>query len=755
MSNSAFSGAFPLLNSGTEGFSSPNCWPTRPDLLGSLYARIVKRAGFQTKITSSLNSDINNLHCPHPALRLALLSDPAIAALLPILNVRIAPGNDSQAPFFIGRSGLIFLPPALLADKSALAAAARWAIETLAYLQARPLQSGLDAVNVLTALLKYGAGLLEQIQPKQRDLVIKHLSENLAVELTQGCLASPSPDLLAWQASRIESLNEIKLPFDTPCQDPACAELAGPTEQLLSAGGDSRLYVDPASGLNRYGTAPRPRPEAIQFSSSTATSVSDDGFMLCEALRWDLLMHELNEDSIPGRLRAGLVDAIGEEIMAHLGLSSDEGDIVLAPSGTDTELLAVMLSLSIQDDCPLTNILVAPEESGRGMLFAGGGLYFDDVAASGAPVIKGRPAWPGRDIRVIPSPIRDKEGRRLPDASIEENLTALAKSALTEKRRVLLHGLVSSKTGLSAPHVEALERIASLDSDNIDVVIDSCQMRVSLRQIGEWVRQGWMVQISGSKFFTGPPFSGALILPAAYRSRAAGVARLFKTAPGVGRTEDWNAWWRPHLDCVKYDSPVSFGALFRWLPALVEAELLRVLPPSVCQYAFERFRLALCTRLAHSTYLDELKSPPEKSAIDGFSMSAIFTSSIICFSVTTDASGGKRHLDPQECQQLFELLNLDVSDWLTGASAEEMMLATQPAHIGQPVVLAAESGRKLTILRLVVGARFFTLIGHAGQDMMEAALEAEISDALRAIDKLEILARHWDKIISAMAASRL
>ncbi|MGA8380343.1 MAG: hypothetical protein WB710_04345, partial [Stellaceae bacterium] len=68
-------------------------------------------------------------------------------------------------------------------------------------------------------------------------------------------------------------------------------------------------------------------------------------------------------------------------------------------------------------------------------------------------------------------------------------------------------------------------------------------------------------------------------------------------------------------------------------------------------------------------------------------------------------------------------------------------------HIGQPVTLAIGADRReLSILRLVVGARFFTIVGYAGAGAVEAALESEISDAIRAIEKLELVAMRWPEI---------
>src|SRR5271167_4230925 len=58
-----------------------------------------------------------------------------------------------------------------------------------------------------------------------------------------------------------------------------------PLERLLTSGGDPRLRVDPVHLLNGYGCQPWPRPKAFTFASSTATSISDRGFVAAAQLR--------------------------------------------------------------------------------------------------------------------------------------------------------------------------------------------------------------------------------------------------------------------------------------------------------------------------------------------------------------------------------------------------------------------------------------------------------------------------------------
>ena len=258
-----------------------------------------------------------------------------------------------------------------------------------------------------------------------------------------------------------------------------------------------------------------------------------------------------------------------------------------------------------------------------------------------------------------------------------------------------------------------------------------------------------MTQLSGSKFFTGPPFSGALTLPPSYRKRATGVRALLAAAPGIGRPEDWNVWWRPHLAWPTSCAAASIGPAFRWVPAIAEAHLLRTLPVSLCRYAFDRFRARLVARLARSTCLTSIQARDEPADSNDDGPTDLAARSLVCFSVTVrDSLGqGRRTLDAQECQRLFELLNLDLSQHISPLSPAQQITAAQCAHIGQPVTLfIGDDKRELSVLRLVIGARFFTIVGYAGIGAVEAALESEISDAIRAIDKLELAAECWKQI---------
>ena len=97
--------------------------------------------------------------------------------------------------------------------------------------------------------------------------------------------------------------------------------------------------------------------------------------------------------------------------------------------------------------------------------------------------------------------------------------------------------------------------------------------------------------------------------------------------------------------------------------------------------------------------------------------------------------------------EIIRAAQFDLRQQLGPLSPVDQITAAQCAHIGQPVTLCiGRDHRELSILRMVIGARFFTIVGYAGFRAIQAALASEIADAIRAIDKVEFLAERWDQI---------
>ena len=324
--------------------------------------------------------------------------------------------------------------------------------------------------------------------------------------------------------------------------------------------------------------------------------------MLCDMLRRDLLV-AVYRRRIPAKtLRATLTRGIGDWILRALGLDKADADVAVLPSGTDSEHLALIVAIAHPEVKSLVNILVGPEESGRGVVAAAHGYRFDPLMHSGELVQVGAPIQDKCAVEVQSVPIRDTEGMPRALDSVDDDFQARAKEALSRSSRVLVHVLMSSKTGLTAPSDTAVDQLVSSAHDRVDVVVDACQARLPLEQLGQLVRKGWMVQVSGSKFLTGPPFSGALVLPSKYRERAAAVGTLLEATQGISHESDWTRPWSDMLKGHSFPS-AGFGPSFRWLPALLEAWLFASLPEVLKRKLFQRFRKALLELIEQSSFL--------------------------------------------------------------------------------------------------------------------------------------------------------
>lgn len=706
-----------------------NPLPTRAQLLRPCYLQIGRNIGITTPAAANTDVETAETQVPHTHLRRMLQVDPALAALLPAASGRIALGEVAHAPFFLKTSGLMLLPPTLLADPAALAIAARWGLEA----SHAKNHSALDA-RWLTAILRHGAAILGAAPEPARDLLLDIMPTEVGRELLADQARRPSAALLAWQANKIEGA-----PSPTPqSEEYPLLTLEAPIERLLISGGDSRLALDP-TGFNKYGVPPRPRPEAVHFSSSTASAISDYGFMYCDILRRDLLTSALQDGANESDLARRAADATGRALCGLLTLAEGVADVAITPSGTDVELLTLMLALAGAGERRLTNLLISPEETGRGVKYAAAGRYFDDVAATGAPIRKDTAVWPEATIEVREIAIRGADGAPRAIEELDHEFVRCGAEALAAGGHVLAHILASSKTGLSAPSNRAIEALVRLAPDRVDVAVDACQMRTSFADVSALVERGWMVQISGSKFLTGPPFCGALIAPIHLRARVDRVAALLSAAPGIGRAESWTSWWSDRLPLNESLAAPSFGPVFRWLPAILEAQLFASLPREFRRWAFEQFRNAIMKRLSNSRWLRPIDL--EQAANDG--SDDLSRLSIVSFEVLGQRQDGSLSpLDEPCCRAIFELLNVNAVDRLGKLSGAERALAAQPSHIGQPVALMGPQD-PIAVLRMVLGARFFSIVGYAGAGSIEAALQSEISDALRAIGKLELLASRW------------
>ena len=136
------------------------------------------------------------------------------------------------------------------------------------------------------------------------------------------------------------------IPQDRSRSASAMAELFLPLDRLLGCGGDPRLSIDPAQpDLNGYGCRPFPCPDTLSFASSTATSISERAYEHARTAR-EALMQSAIATGLDAAFDARL-EAMRGVLKACLGLSLSKTDVVFSPSGTDSQLQALVLARAL------------------------------------------------------------------------------------------------------------------------------------------------------------------------------------------------------------------------------------------------------------------------------------------------------------------------------------------------------------------------------------------------------------------------
>ncbi len=359
---------------------------------------------------------------------------------------------------------------------------------------------------------------------------------------------------------------------------------------LLASGGDERI-AQGADGRNRYGAPIRPAENEIWFASSTASAISQRGWAAATAALPLAFSAAKAEDWFAGLRR---------RILAPL--APEGADLVFCASGTQAEYAALVAARALDGARPrhMFNLLVAPDETGRGAPLAASGKHFLGSAPFGA-ALPGRAidGWSDGSIYLASLPIRDSHGAPIGPADIDAVGEFFARNAVARGARALLHVLDCSKTGLSGFSREMAKKLKREFPDRISVVVDACQLRCAPKTIRDDLDAGFMVMLSGSKFFGGPAFSGALLLPPEMMS-ALSKQTAISWPQGLAAHAaalDWPPALREKM-AGPFGARANQGLGLRWEAALAEYEPYFALDPAVVARAVTLFRAEAQENLA-------------------------------------------------------------------------------------------------------------------------------------------------------------
>jgi hypothetical protein len=513
------------------------------------------------------------------------------------------------------------------------------------------------------------------------------------------------------------------------------AELFAPLDRLLSSGGDPRLTVNPASGLNEYGCQPFPCPDTLTFSSSTATSISQRAYDRAQNAREALM-----QSAVAVGIEAAFdqrIEAMRDELRVCLGLSRANADVVFSPSGTDSQLQALFLTRALLGPT-LTTVVVAADQTGSGTVNTARGCHFSAETASGNRVRKGEPIEGlAHSVDSVALRLFDETGQARSQMASDSLVFGAVERSVESGNSVLLQVMDSSKFGWRAPSDQCLDEIAARWPGQVQIVVDACQMRLGRARLRKYLDRGYMVLITGSKFFTGPPFSGALLVPSALAGDLEAATDIASGLLEYNSRSDWPRNW-PNLRSY-FPIRSNFGQWLRWEAALEEIEAYYRVPDEFRLMALTTFGEEVERIIASSPSLRLL--PPQQRSGDTGADEELAQRTIFPFVIRHGS--GVRSLD--DCRALYRALARGAAS-PTSADPEN---AAKPCLIGQPVALGCDERHPAAALRISASARLVSEAWSSDEDTARRNLQRGIDHVGTAVAKLEKLLTGRDGFESA------
>ncbi len=277
-------------------------------------------------------------------------------------------------------------------------------------------------------------------------------------------------------------------------------------------------------------------------------------------------------------------------------------------------------------------------------------------------------------------------------------------------RRALLSIADVSKTGLISPSPETALALARRFPRTLEIMVDACQFRLSPETLRAYLAQDFMVAVTGSKFLTGPTFSGALLVPASAAERLS--SRLLPKGLGAySARADWPQGW---VAAASLPEAANFGLLLRWEAALAELAAFRALPQPEVEGFMRTFARVVRQRLADDPAFEPLPARRlDRSAIGAFT-SWDRSATILPFLLRHTVAGRQGYLGLAETDAIYRSL-----------------AGVGRTRLGQPVRCGERDGQPVAALRLCNSARLVTEALAPGGDA-----SAVLSRALAALDRV-------------------
>lgn len=501
-------------------------------------------------------------------------------------------------------------------------------------------------------------------------------------------------------------------------------DLFTPLETLLASGGDPRLTLDAGDRVNAYGCAASPEPEVWEFASATASTISQAAYDRA-ALAREELMHKCLFDEVEVAFDARCED-MREELRGHLQLSA-RVDVVFSPSGTDSQLHALFLARTMLGAPPVT-IVVGADQTGSGTAHTARGHHFSAMTASGLAVRKDGPVagLAGASLAV---PLREAGAGTAMRADADDAVLHAIEVTIAQGAPVLLQIMDCSKLGWRAPSAACLDEIARRWPRKVQVVVDACQARLGRRRLRSYLDRGYMVLITGSKFFGGPAFSGALLVP---KGLSRSLNRVDGIGPGIfdyaGRC-DWPMGWTALRS--RFERRPNFGQWLRWEAALAEIGSYYAVPAAFRAGMLAELAAGIDSMIALSA---SLRRVPAASSMTDTDDEEFAQPTIFPFALLRDG----KPVSIAETGAVHRALARDVGEEISGSAADRAV-AAQRCLVGQPVRLERQDETPQAVLRLCVGARLVTEAWSADRAAARRNVQLVLDRIAHVLVKTELL----------------
>jgi hypothetical protein len=510
--------------------------------------------------------------------------------------------------------------------------------------------------------------------------------------------------------------------------------LSKSASELIAMGGDTRIIIDELSGLNGYGCSPYPS-YSIAYSSCTGSTISTSAYAFIEAY-----LHELRKkysNQTDPKIFEEEFEFIREKIAQFHELPSDV-EMVLGSSGTDLEL--VMLAVSMAEGNAVHNIVLGANEVGSGIEYVAKGRYFSTLTPHGKIPKLDQPieGFDSNALSYVNIDIRNADGGVRSEEEVVADFEREIEWAIENNKKALVHSIHRTKTGLIVLSPSALEGLLKKYGSAIDVLVDACQGRISIRLVNAYINAGAAVLLTGSKFYSGPPFSGALILPPAMREKL----KQRNTIP-AGLNEFFTRYEFPSSWSFlngQLNEEINLGLLLRWQAAVYEMNRVFLIPNKRIETVINTFTSTARQMIASSGFLREesLASLSDEDVHPTQTISPFELNSIITFTINDDEKFRQLNLD--DAKLIHRALYTDLSHIIP----DSHKLASTIIQLGQPVKVKLQcNGQWNASLRIALSSVHIGELGLLDDRFIQLRFTADM-DTLK--QKLILIIDHLDSL---------